>query len=139
MSLFSWSEPDYSLDLSIMDDTHKEFLDFYTKLLSADDESFPVIFEEFVIHTSEHFLNEDKLMEESKFPAIKEHRGEHQRVLNELKYFQEKVRSKKYSFARFYIKDKIPDWFRQHLATMDSALAFHLKQTGMAEELKKIS
>ena len=100
MSILNWSDADYSLDLSIMDDTHKEFVSYYDKLLKANDQAFADIFEQFVTHTTEHFLNEDKLMEESGFPAIKEHRGEHQRILNELKYFQEKVRNKKYSFAR---------------------------------------
>lgn len=127
MVLLNWTDSGFSLDLSIMDDTHKEFIELYTKLVSAGDDTFASLFEEFVSHTSSHFLNEDALMEQSKFPSIAEHRADHQRVLNELKYFQEKVRNNKFSFARFFIKDRIPSWFKQHLATMDSALAYHLK------------
>lgn len=129
MALHNWTDAEYSLDLGIMDDTHKEFIDYYTKLISSKDDTFPLLFEEFVEHTESHFLNEDTLMLESEFPAFSEHRADHQRIMNELKYFQEKVRSNKYSFARFFIKDRIPSWFKQHLVTMDSALAFHLKQS----------
>ena len=112
-----------------MDDTHKEFIELYNNIIVANDHGYPELFEKLVSHTIKHFDNENMLMEQSEFPAISEHKHEHRRVLNELKYFQEKVKCNKFSFSRFYIKDRIPGWFKHHLATMDSALAAHLKKS----------
>jgi len=121
-----------------MDDTHKEFIDLYNKIIIANDHDFAELFNELVSHTTNHFDNKNKLMEQSNFPAISEHKHEHRRVINELKYFQEKVQRNKFSFSRFYIKDRIPPWFKHHLATMDSALAAHLKKTNI-QSAHKIS
>lgn len=127
--MFNWSDSDFSLNLSVMDDTHREFIDLYNKAVVVNDHDFPELFEQLVSHTINHFTNEDRLMEQSHFPAISEHKSEHQRVINELNYFQNKVKENKFSFPRFYLKDRIPSWFKLHLATMDSALAAHLKKT----------
>lgn len=127
MAEFNWSKVNYVLGVSVMDDAHDEFINLYNKLMHADDHSFADLFTEFVTHMKNHFDEENMLMDETHFPATSEHKAEHQRVINELKYFKSKVDCNKFSFARFYIKDRIPLWFRLHLATMDSALAAHLK------------
>jgi len=127
--MFDWSDSGFSLNLSVMDETHKEFIDLYNKVIIADDNDFTVLFEQLVTHTINHFDNENTLMKESGFPALSEHINEHQRVINELKYFQAKVQENKFSFPRFYLKDRVPSWFKLHLVTMDSALAAHLKET----------
>jgi hemerythrin-like metal-binding protein len=137
--MFNWSDSDFSLNLSVIDDTHKEFIELYNIIIIADDAVFAEIFDIFFSHTEKHFANENKLMDQSNFPAISEHKGEHQRVLNELNYFKSKVQENKFSFARFYIKDRIPLWFKLHLATMDSALAAHLKKADINQLLHKIS
>jgi len=124
---FRWNNELYSLGLSVMDDTHKEFIELYNTLLNSDDVSFTALFNEFSEHIHHHFNSENELMEQSCFPAISEHKAEHQRVLNDLKYLESKVKDNKLSFSRFYIKERIPEWFKLHLATMDSALAAHLK------------
>ncbi len=36
-------------------------------------------------HTEEHFAYENRLMKQYAFPATAEHKGEHQRVMNEFK------------------------------------------------------
>lgn len=128
MTSINWNDNEHSLAVGVMDDTHREFVALYNQVMSASDETFAQLFETFFTHTEAHFLNEDRLMEQSGFPALSEHRGEHQRVLNELRYFLEKVRQNKFSFARFFLRDRIPGWFNIHLQTMDSALAAHLKQ-----------
>jgi hemerythrin len=80
-------------------------------------------------HTESHFNAENKLMESSGFFATKEHQGEHLRVLGELHHFGEKVAAGSISLAKTYIREQMPEWFKLHAATMDSALAAHLKST----------
>jgi len=127
MSIIKWSDNEFLLGMPVMDDTHKEFIILVNKLSDAPDELFSSLFDELTTHTQQHFQQEEKLMTEYKFPAEGEHKDEHQRILGELKQFKKRVDKGLIAFARNYIRDRIPEWFRLHAATMDSALAMHLK------------
>lgn len=128
MQLINWSDEDHSLNLDIMDDTHREFVDIINQLNSASDAEFRGLFEKLLVHTESHFARENELMEKTGFPAIAEHKGEHLRILGEFNQFNNRVKKGLYTFGRAYIRDSIPQWFNLHLATMDSALAAHLKK-----------
>lgn len=117
----------YLLGLPEMDDTHREFVDLVNRLGEADKASFIPLFDELAKHTEAHFSAEDKLMEDSAFPAIREHRDEHQRVLGELARFGQRVATGSVLMGRAYITQQLPKWFDLHAVTMDSALAAHLK------------
>jgi hypothetical protein len=47
-----------------------------------------------------------------------------------LNQFKKRVDKGLIGFGRNYIKERMPDWFALHAATMDSALAMHLKNSG---------
>jgi len=129
MQLINWSDEEHSLQLDIMDDTHREFVAIINQLNSASDAEFRRLFEKLHVHTEAHFARENELMEKTCFPAITEHKEEHLRILGELHQFNTRVKKGLYSFGRSYIRDSIPQWFSLHLSTMDSALAAHLKKT----------
>lgn len=61
------------------------------------------------------------------FPAEGEHSGEHRRVLGEFKQFQSRVDKGLIAFGRSFVKERLPAWFQLHIATMDSALAAHIR------------
>ncbi|MDI6750395.1 MAG: hypothetical protein QMD73_09490, partial [Rhodocyclaceae bacterium] len=54
--------------------------------------------------------------------------AEHRRVLGELVLIQNAVEEGRLRFARLYVSQGMPAWFRNHLATMDAALAACLKR-----------
>ena len=110
-----------------MDRTHGEFVDLLNRLNSADKSTFMALFAELLEHTENHFAAENSRMQESGFPAIREHRDEHQRVLGEMTHFAHKVATGSWQLGRAYVRDSLPAWFRLHLLTMDSALAAHLR------------
>ena len=116
-----------------MDDTHKEFVKLVNQLSRAPDSQFSDLFDSLIDHTQKHFTQEERFMLESRFPAYAEHNDEHMRILGELNHFKKRVDKGLITFARNYINDRIPDWFRLHAATMDSALAMHLQQTGLSQ------
>lgn len=126
--LIEWNDQDFMLGLDVMDNTHREFIELVNELAIADNASFPALFDQLIQHMKVHFQQEDELMTSSKFPAFSEHHGEHQRILGELNMFKKRVDKGLIVFGRNYIKDRLPEWFRLHLATMDSATAMHLKQ-----------
>lgn len=126
MNLIEWSEEDFGLGHDAMDATHHVFIELVNDLDMADDDEFTRLFAELVAHTKTHFASENELMEASRFPAIGEHKGEHDRVLGEMVQFGERVRRGLVPLGRAYVRERLPEWFRFHASTMDSALAAHL-------------
>lgn len=122
------NNPAYILGVDSMDDTHQEFIALVNKLEEAGDKrAFVALFAELVKHTETHFTAENRLMEETGFPAIGEHKADHLRVLGQLHRFGERVTAGSTMMARAYVKEQLPAWFNLHAATMDSALAAHIK------------
>lgn len=129
MSLIEWDETRFGLGLDFMDDTHKAFIAQVNRLAEASNAAFTELFDQLIEHTEEHFQQEEQLMQETAFPANAEHRDEHQRILGELRQFKKRVDKGLVSFGRNYVTQRLPEWFRLHAASMDSALAAHAKNT----------
>ena len=127
MAIIDWNDECFRLGMDVIDDTHVEFVELVNAMEPADGEEFIHLFDSLITHTRKHFDQENRLMIESDFPALAEHRHEHERVLGELERFGQRVRKGQISFGRSYLRDSIAQWFPLHAATMDSALAAHLK------------
>lgn len=120
-------DPRFALGHAGIDDTHQEFIALINRIGMASKQEFAELFEQLVRHTEDHFESEKLLMEKSNFPAINEHLADHQRVLGELHRFGERVNAGSIALGRAYVIEQLPHWFQLHAATMDSALAAHLK------------
>jgi hemerythrin-like metal-binding protein len=119
----------FLLQVTAMDETHREFVNLINRMEATNQREFTGLFERLLKHTQNHFDAEQRIMEESKFPAIGEHRDDHLRVLGELTRFAQRVASGSTMLARSYVCEQLPGWFELHVRTMDSALAAHLKQS----------
>lgn len=122
-----WQPQLHGLGVAEMDATHEEFARLARETAQAGEADFPVRFGILVDHTQRHFDNEGRLMRECRFPAIEEHEGEHRRVLAELAHMRGAIARGRLPLARLYARQALPDWFRNHLATMDAALAACLR------------
>ncbi len=120
------TDPQYCLGVESMDSTHQEFIALVNSLGCADDEAFPELFRELLEHTEAHFTAENHLMEEVRFPPIQIHMGEHHRVLEQARHIAEQVAGGSITAGRSFVQS-LPSWFREHAATMDSALAACVK------------
>ncbi len=125
--LIKWSNKQFALGIEKIDQTRQEFVELVNKLYVAGNNEFPVLFAKFLDHLLIHFNEENKLIQNSAFPASREHINEHQRILYELIQLGVWAERGKTSQARAYVYEKIPNWFVKHTITMDSALAAHLK------------
>jgi hemerythrin-like metal-binding protein len=123
------AEPRFRLGLDDMDRTHLAFIDLVNRLGQADDAAFPSLFDGLIAHTETHFEREEQWMTASGCPALQEHRGEHRRVLAELRTLGQRAAGGRLTLGRAYVREQLPAWFALHAATMDSALAAHLKAT----------
>ncbi len=129
--LIEWRDDSLSVGLEEMDATHREFIDLLNRLARADDATFPALFREMLEHTRAHFQRENTNMEESGFPPITIHQGEHARILDELDRLTDGLETGDIEAARNYVCQYLPEWFSMHAATMDRALAWHLKASGL--------
>lgn len=125
--MLSWDDGRHALGIAEMDATHREFVALANQLAGAGAAEFPVLFDALLDHTRRHFDNESRLMRACGFFAIAEHEGEHKRVLGELERLRRRLGERSALFARSYVREGLPDWFANHLATMDAALAACLR------------
>jgi hemerythrin-like metal-binding protein len=106
-----------------IDQRHEEFYTLFEALKKVDDSEFLEAFDAVILHTQGHFAEEEADMEKIVYPNKAEHIQEHRKALEEMNYFKEKASSGKLMFAKAYAKDRLGDWFRNHLLNMDSDLA----------------
>lgn len=128
MVLIDPASPDILLQSGEMDEMHLDFAQLINELADAKGNQFVELFGRLYEHCQAHFDREKELMSASVYPSLAEHDSEHQRILGELKQYQRKVNKGAITFARAYVKDRLPEWFQLHLTSMDSALAHHLNQ-----------
>lgn len=121
------------LGFELMDLKHNEFADLLNRLEQAGGQDYPALFRQLLDHAEHHFEEENRLMEQYRFPAIAEHKGEHQRVLGELKQFGKRVDRGMVKLGREFIRERLLGWFLLHLTTMDAALAAHLNRVGLLD------
>ena len=132
-----WSER-YTLGIARMDETHREFVDLCNALAAIDpkDASFLERFDAFVEHTTAHFDQENRWMDATQFPVAC-HREEHDRVLAVAREVRQHVEKGDLFLGRRLLEE-LPPWFDNHLDTMDTMLALHLKKTGFDTETETL-
>lgn len=117
----SWHD-DLRLGFTPMDATHEEFLGLVDALLAAPDAAVAAALAAVHAHSREHFLAEERWMEETGFPAAECHRNEHAAVLASMDGVEGKVAAGDVEAARRLAR-ALTEWFPGHADYLDSALA----------------
>jgi hemerythrin len=115
----------YSVGVTLMDDQHKELLRETNELYAACRESdvaarerFREVIKSTVDYVKTHFAQEEQIMEKVKYPELPNHKKEHevfvQKVLDEVKAFEEGKTFVPNNFVRF-----LRDWILAHIALED--------------------
>ncbi len=116
-----------------MNDTHLEDIIIINKLSAAvenkDIDSINTIFDELIEHTIAHFEGEEAMMREKKFPPYPVHKGEHDRVLHELKSIAKNFRESDGDFllVTAYVDGALVPWLIHHIETLDTVTAMFLE------------
>jgi hemerythrin-like metal-binding protein len=122
----------FHLDIEAMDRTHFELVELVNRLEQTIGEAFIDLLNRLRHHTRNYFEQEKRLMPGCGFPALAEHCSEHERVLGELDRFGSRVKRGLIVFGRNDLRHSLDVWFPLHAATMNSALATHLKSANAA-------
>jgi hemerythrin len=129
----TWQD-ELSVGIAGMDQHHRAFLDLLARLNEASPMEFADLFQQFLDHLAEHFAYEEGLMEQHGFPALKDHRGEHLRVLAEAREMGRSLARGGTSLIRHFVRSRVPEWFLLHRNTMDLATAAFLRERGINGE-----
>jgi len=82
-------------------------------------------------HSVEHFSREEAEMVRTGFPAYGCHKGEHERVLEELRIIlQEWLQHKDINLLQSYVRNTLQGWLQAHVETMDTVTAMFVASRG---------
>jgi len=128
MPHLEWSDA-LALDLPVMDDTHREFVDLLATVEAADDATLVDHWAALVTHTDDHFGREDQWMQTTGFSSSNCHSMQHKVVLQVMREGQVRGEAGDLGVIR-QMAHELGLWFPQHAQSMDAALALHLRGLG---------
>ncbi|MBF0247585.1 MAG: hemerythrin family protein [Alphaproteobacteria bacterium] len=116
--------------LAFQDEDHEEAVALVNAAQTCTDEEFPAAYRRLLDHTVDHLKREDDLMARIGFFAMEVHTSEHRRVIDEMHHYLDKLKAGDIAAVRAYVTDAVPNWFINHLDTMDTATAMFARQMG---------
>ena len=128
MAQLEWSDA-LALDLPLMDETHREFVDLLAAVERADDAQLLPEWEALVEHTDSHFAMEVAWMATTRFASGNCHSQQHRVVLQVMREGTARARQGDLKVLRV-MASELALWFPQHAQAMDAALALHLRRVG---------
>lgn len=128
MACLQWSDA-LSLDLPIMDNTHREFVQLLALAQRSTDADLPSAWQRLIAHTRDHFGQEDRWMRATRFVASNCHSQQHQVVLQVMSEGLGHASAGDVAALR-HMASELALWFPKHAQTLDAALALHLRRAG---------
>lgn len=128
MAQLEWSDA-LTLDLPLMDETHREFVDLLSAVDRADDAQLASTWATLIDHTERHFAQEDAWMASTRFAAGNCHSMQHRVVLQVMREGLLSAQQGDLKVLRM-MASELALWFPQHAQSMDAALALHLRRVG---------
>ncbi len=119
--------------LEFMNRDHADFIALRDKLLDllsapAPNAGVDTLLDELLEHTRHHFAEEERLMQEFRFPPYPVHKGEHDKVLADTAAKIEGwKRGHDGGALRQWLDRDVGDWFVNHVSTMDLVTARYIK------------
>ena len=115
--------------LDFMNRDHAEFVALRDQLLGLLSAQAPVakvdtLLNELLEHTRHHFAEEERLMQETRFPPYRMHKAEHDHVVSDMSAQIERWKQGRDAAAlRDWLDRSVGDWFVTHVGTMDLVTA----------------
>jgi hemerythrin len=123
--------PQVSLDF--MNRDHAEFVAMRSRLLGmistqAPENDVDTLLDELLAHTRHHFADEERLMQETRFPPYRMHKGEHDNVLADMStHIEDWKQGRDATLLRDWLDKAVGDWFVTHVGTMDLVTAGYIE------------
>ncbi|GAB5605047.1 bacteriohemerythrin [Sideroxyarcus sp. TK5] len=119
--------------IDFMNNDHAEFVALRKHLLDllhtgADHAQVDAMLDHLLEHTRLHFAEEEQLMLSVKFPPYPMHKGEHDKVLDDMAARVEAWRTARNVTALSdWLEHAVRDWFVNHVSSMDFVTAAYIQ------------
>lgn len=137
MTMVFWDYP--KLPVAFLNDEHQTFI----SLMNDAEQALTLgnfseqHFKRLVQHCQEHFAHEEREMQVTEFPDFTAHKKQHDSVLERMFGLLEEYQlNRDITPLLEYVQDDLPDWFGQHIVTLDKAMAQHL--LGATKRARKV-
>jgi hemerythrin-like metal-binding protein len=127
-TILQWSDA-LSLEMPLMDTTHREFVDLLANVVNAPDGTLLSAWATLIDHTDDHFGREDQWMLDTGFAAGNCHSTQHSIILQVMREGGKAGLSGDLGVVR-QMAHELGLWFPQHAQAMDASLALHLRSAG---------
>lgn len=118
----------HSEDIVIINRLHELLLTYESEPTEENKKALAKQYMFWFEHTIEHFRGEEVLMIEKKFPPYPMHKGEHDRALATMdEVFRSFEASGDIAIMKEYLSQSVPQWFVQHIQSMDTVTAMFFK------------
>lgn len=131
-----WSDA-LALDMPLMDNTHREFVDLLASVVNAGDDDLLPRWSALITHTQQHFDTEDGWMHATGFAPENCHATQHKVILQVMREGEVLGHRGELSVVR-QMAHELGLWFPQHAQAMDASLALHLRSAGFDPVLGKV-
>ncbi len=133
--LIRWSD-DYSIDLRVIDQQHRKWVDIVNKLFISFKNGDPEkdvnrIFTEFADYTDYHFSFEEKYMIDFKYTGFKKHKRQHMKLLMDITRQKKRIKEGE-SVVGYSMMKKLRNWIREHILTEDKEYVELFKEKGLS-------
>lgn len=134
MEKIYWSpESESAYGVAETEQLHPAFFAELSKLAAMPDGQFIIHFDIFVSNFERDLRAEEQWMEDIDFASIKEHRASHAEALGLMHKAQARAMGGDVVLAR-RITQLLPEWFVDHVITMDMPLANALRRANTQQE-----
>ncbi len=121
------------VELDFMNRDHAEFVELRETLLAVlakqgSPAEVDALLDRLLAHTRDHFAEENRLMQEVRFPPYPMHKGEHDRVLADMEARISRWKQERDATTLAdWLEVGLVDWFVGHVSTMDFVTARYVK------------
>ena len=131
MPLIQWRE-DFCTGIDSVDYEHWELVDLINRLHAGvpvtDAAAISGFLGELHDAIAAHFALEEKVMAERRYPGAAAHKGDHERLLDELRDLMEAHEAGAFADSASYLSERLESWFMRHFGTFDAQ--FHRTLAG---------
>src|ERR1044072_3904131 len=131
MLLVEWNNS-FSVQNADMDMQHQQLFGLLNQLHDAmghgkGREILPVIFEELIQYTKNHFASEELLMQKHNYPGLVMHKGQHEDLIVQVSSLQKQFLAGDFS-ASMQTRDFLKQWLIEHIQRSDQKYGVFLMQ-----------
>ena len=125
----SW-DPVYSIGVDIIDRQHQKLFDISNRFYAAWRQrvrgaALSRIFDELLEYTSYHFAEEERLMQQIDYPALSQHRANHEELVELVNHYRTQLK-RRVPGAEKQALEFVRTWLRAHVLDADKDIGVYI-------------